>query len=146
VRNTRYRSRGLLWRALLLNALFLASSATYVSAHETLPSEWCIDPGTEPHILSEFEFSPDELQAYAERNSPKDNLSSDTGPEYPNHGIVDRWYWANQMSHAYCAAIGRSAMPFVIRPVEFNDPQNHHESYNFDNPLIGVCVVCVPGK
>jgi hypothetical protein len=134
----------------ILIALLSLSSVATLSAHDTLPSNWCIKPTTQPRIVSTFDFSPVELQAYSNQfpniDHPVCYIDPDTGERkcVDNHGIVDNWSAASRMSHAYCAAASSEAIPFVTGPAQFNDPDEHHAGYDFNLRLTGVCVVCVP--
>jgi hypothetical protein len=138
-----------------LIGLSLALSVSTLSAHETLPKNWCVDPATQPVIVSRFQFSPQQLKTLASQVPDPLSVSCDPGC---SHGIVDsvrdQWYEADHISRAYCAAPNTSqslrrsshsvtAMPFVTSPEAFNDPQNHHDAYDFSQGLSGACVVCV---
>lgn len=134
-------------------------------AHDTLPAKWCLDPNTAPVALFEFDIAPIELASYRRSNPILKNPPEDVqcGDER-SCGIVDDWFWADQMSREICAAQqeapqmpeadgraraaqtpqGPQAMPFVRSPVEFNATE-HHKRYRFNSGhLHGACVVCVP--
>lgn len=131
-------------------------------AHDTLPAEWCLDPNTVPVVVAHFDLAPETLLLYRERNP----ILKDPPPEIEctdlrSCGIVDDWFWANQMAEQFCidsqiesapepASLRkqepRSAkpMPFVHAPLSFN-ARDHHGEYSFRSGyLSGVCVVCKP--
>lgn len=117
-------------------------------AHETLPRNWCLEPNTVPKVLSNFEFTESDLMTYR-RDHPLPG--SDTCRADSSCGIVDDWFWANEMSQTFCSGAAlRNAlpgasegMPFVNLPAVFNAGE-HHRLYNFSHGLKGACVVCVP--
>lgn len=127
--------------------------ATPAFAHETLPTNWCLDPNTVPAVVAHFDFAPETLAAYRKRhpvltNPPVDLPCNDER----SCGIVDDWFWADQLSQEFCATTAlRSstpqaspAMPLVHLPEVFND-REHHSRYSFrSGHLTGACVVCVP--
>jgi hypothetical protein len=118
---------------MLCTLLFAASAA---GAHETLPPTWCADPQSNPIIVSSFSFNPLQLLQYSQLPRPGENC-----------GIVDSWHWAKRMAHEYCASVSNAsvpAMPFVDSPRTFNDEQQHHQLYRFEDGLAGACVVCPP--
>lgn len=146
----------------------LVSSALVAPAfaHDNLPAQWCMDPNTAPSVVAAFEFTPKALATYRAENPILVNPPEDVQcTDERSCGIVDDWFWADQMTQAFCAApqsapepAGQASrqtlgartaqpaqsMPFVQSPAEFN-AREHHESYQFgDGPLRGVCVVCVP--
>ena len=126
--------------------------ATPAFAHDALPSTWCLNPNTTPVIVKQFDFSPEALSNYRKRNpvlnSPAEGVIC--GDER-SCGIVDEWFWTNQMSQEFCAAASQQRtlspasmpMPFVRLPESFN-AEDHHQRYRFESGrLIGVCVACV---
>lgn len=132
---------------LSLPGLVLALGCSPAIAHETLPADWC-PVGTHPVTISEFRFTPDELMAYqaAHAEALAGNGSSCGDPK--TCGIVDQWFWAEDMAAGYCGGAGlRGTLPeeailFVESPESFNH-KHHHDLYRFDEgPLIGQCVVC----
>lgn len=150
-----------------LTSLLLGSAlAAPALAHETLPTQWCMDPNTAPSVVAQFEFAPATLTAYRARNpilrNPPEGVQC---VDERSCGIVDDWFWANQMIQDFCSAPAsvpaaqrtaqttqsgpstvqaESAMPFVRSPEEFN-VREHHQRYSFGiGPLKGVCVVCLP--
>lgn len=150
----------------LTSILIGSALAGPVFAHDTLPTQWCMDPNTTPAFVSEFEFAPAALTAYRARNPILKNPPQGVQcTDERSCGIVDDWFWANQMIQEFCSAppsvpvalrsartseaAARTAqatqpMPFVRSPAEFNVSE-HHQRYNFGiGPLKGVCVVCVP--
>ncbi len=103
------------------------------SAHETLDAGWCLDPHSSPELVSTFQFSDQDLDAYSKLPRPGESC-----------GVVDNWYWANRMAHEFCEVTvpNEVAMPFVAAPMQFNDTRNHHTLYKFRDGLNGSCVVC----
>ena len=126
--------------------------AAPVFAHDPLPANWCLDPNSAPHVVAHFDFSPGTLAAYRSRNPvltppPQGTQCSDVR----SCGIVDDWFWANQLSREFCSApalrgstsLASAPMPFVASPEAFN-AREHHSRYSFNSGhLTGVCVVCV---
>lgn len=148
-------------RGALLAALL--SVSPMLSAHDTLPAQWCADPNTVPVVVAQFDFPPEMLQAYREANPILNGLEEGgVCNDLKSCGIVDDWFWADQLSHEYCAGIGvqkqRTAtaqtspaptspaalpMPIVNTPDAFN-ARDHHSLYSFrKGHLVGACVVCV---
>ncbi|MBP6748008.1 MAG: hypothetical protein KA144_00085 [Xanthomonadaceae bacterium] len=138
-------------------------------AHDSLPAQWCMDPNTAPSVVAEFVFTPKALATYRAAHPILDNPPEDVQcTDERSCGIVDDWFWADQMAQAFCAAPQSApepegqasrtsralrtaqpaqpaqSVPFVHSPAEFND-REHHQRYGFDKgPLRGACVVCVP--
>ncbi len=131
--------------SLLGIGLLLAAPAF---AHETLPRNWCLDPNTVPKVLLNFTFNEAQLMTYRTEHPLPGN---DTCRADSSCGIVDDWFWANEMSQTFCSATAlRTALPqasegvpFVNSPAVFNGSE-HHRLYNFSHGLQGACVVCVP--
>jgi hypothetical protein len=126
--------------------------ATPAFAHDALPKTWCLNPNTTPIIVKSFDFAPETLSNYRKRNpvlrNPPEGV---TCGDERSCGIVDDWYWANQMSQEFCSTSSQQGvtspasapMPFVRLPESYNVTE-HHERYSFGSGrLIGVCVVCV---
>lgn len=119
-------------------------------AHETLARNWCLDPNTVPKVLLSFDFTETDLMNYR-KDHPLP--SSEACRTDSSCGIVDDWFWANEMSQAFClaTALRRSlpqaseGAPFVDFPAAFN-ANEHHRLYNFSHGLKGACVVCVPNE
>lgn len=149
-------------RRSFLPALALCASLAFsVSAHDTLPTAWCpVD--TQAVIVSTFSFAPTELAAYRTRQlaAGADVLGSDCGA-LKTCGIIDEWYWANQLAHDTCSGgvlqrggtlPSDAPMPFVSAPANFNLQtdtdgnriKDHHDLYRFKDGLQGTCVVCRP--
>ncbi|MBN8212814.1 MAG: hypothetical protein J0M09_07820 [Xanthomonadales bacterium] len=126
--------------------------ATPVFAHDTLPSNWCLDPNTVPTVVAHFDFSPETLTAYRKRNPvlkhpPVDLPCNDER----SCGIVDDWFWSDQLSQEFCATAAlrsstrqaSQSMPLVHQPEAFN-AREHHKLYDFrSGHLKGACVICV---
>lgn len=120
------------------------------SAHETMPKNWCLDPHTVPKLLSSFDFTETDLTNYR-RDHPLPG--TDACRTDSSCGIVDDWFWANEMSQAFCSAAAlrtslpqaSKGVPFVNLPAAFNAGE-HHRLYNFRDGLKGACVVCVPDE
>lgn len=140
-------------RRLLLSALALSLLlATPAFGHDTLPRTWCLNPNTTPVIVKHFNFAPQTLSIYRERNPVLKNPPKEvTCRDERSCGIVDDWYWASQMSQEFCSAGSQqramspdsAPVPFVSFPEVYN-AREHHERYSFGSgPLIGVCVACV---
>ncbi len=119
-------------------------------AHETLPRNWCLDPNTVPRVVLNFNFTETDLAVYR-RDHPLPG--TDACRTDSSCGIVDDWFWANEMSQTFCsgAALRTSlphaseGVPFVNLPAAFNTSE-HHRLYNFRDGLKGACVVCVPNQ
>lgn len=131
-------------------------------AHDTLPKEWCLDPNTVPVVVAHFDFAPETLALYRERNpilkDPPPDLQCN---DLRSCGIVDDWFWADQMAQQFCidsqtesapepASLraqepqNAKPMPFVHAPLSFN-ARDHHGEYSFrSGHLRGTCVVCKP--
>jgi hypothetical protein len=119
-----------LWHIRLCAALSISPLA---AAHNTLPADWCLDPASTPIVVSQFNFTPVQLQQYKDFPRPNEQC-----------GIVDNWHWAKRMAGEYCASVSNEsaqAMPFVDSPRIYNDELDHH-GYRFENGLRGACVVC----
>ncbi|NOT88564.1 MAG: hypothetical protein HOP03_10300 [Lysobacter sp.] len=124
--------------------------ATPAFAHETLPRNWCLDPNTVPKVVLNFDFTEADLTSYRNDHPLPGN---DTCRADSSCGIVDDWFWANEMSQTFCSAspLRRSlpraseSVPFVGLPATFNSSE-HHRLYNFRDGLKGVCVVCIPNE
>lgn len=154
---------------MLRNSSFLALGlgllAPLALAHDTLPARWCADPNANPIVTNSFNFTPDMLMAYREAHLADDSVLGGTCAPLKSCGIVDDWFWANQMAHEYCGGSlqqrnssalttqSHSVMPLVSAPGNFNltgdEDHNgiadHHDRYRFsDGNLIGVCVACPP--
>ena len=138
----------------LASMLFLAPT---LSAHDTLPAAWC-PVGTEPVIVGSFSFNEATLTSYRSLRLAAGGavLGSDCDKD-KTCGIIDEWYWANQLAHDTCGANplksgqgGEAAMPIVTAPDYFNANHDsdddgivdHHDKYRFWNGLQGACVVC----
>jgi hypothetical protein len=130
-----------------LLGLALALGWSPAFAHETLPAGWC-PVSTQPVIVGEFSFTSAQLAEY--RTAHSGVIGSTAGCTPKTCGIVDEWFWAQEMSASYCGGVGlRSSTPedavaFVEGPTSFNH-RYHHAQYRFDQgPLTGQCVVCRP--
>jgi hypothetical protein len=136
--------------------LFVANAvANAVSAHDTLPSTWCVAPNTRPVATAQFVFTPAQLAAYRDAHDEESGSVDGTQCDMlKTCGIVDDWFWANRMAHDYCdggldAGAARSGlvskqppMPFVSSPADYN-ARDHHALYRFsDGNLVGLCVAC----
>ena len=125
MRNTHYLSHICLCIALSVSPL--------PEAHNTLPADWCIDPESTPVVVSQFNFTPAQLQQFSVLARPDEHC-----------GIVDNWHWAKRMAGEFCAAVSggsAQAMPFVDSPRIYNEENGHHD-YRFNSGLRGACVVC----
>ncbi len=143
-------------RIVLVAGLAAASAA---SAHSELRSaEWCA--GGIVHYRGEFAFTHDQLQAEMQRNATRRCASGatsgaggapDIGSPTGTCGVFDPPYeTAVMMARTACggtASAGNapdngSTVAFVSEPQSFNDP-DHHETFNFDAGLRGMCGICV---
>jgi hypothetical protein len=118
--------------------------------------EWCANPNTVPIVVAYFDIAPTSLALYREQNpilkDPPPGLSCF---DMISCGIVDDWFWANQMAYQFCSQSQSAAqlastpqtstpMPIVQAPLAFN-AREHHQAYRFSSGhLVGACVVCAP--
>lgn len=126
-------------------SLLLVGSAV---AHNTLPENWC-PAGSTVKIVSEFSFSPSQLEAYRGIQDVRSGgEGSCTTAGLRTCGIIDDWFTAYSLTTGVCAGTGlrldepRKTMAFVLSPDSFN-AREHHELYGFDEGVHGVCVTCV---
>lgn len=153
-------------RNLCFPVLGLCLLAPIAFAHDTLSTQWCKDPNVVPVITKHFSFTPEMMLAYRMQHLEDDTVLGSTCQTPKSCGIVDDWFWANQMAHEYCGGSlqkkgtlltteSQTAMPFIIAPGDFNlsgDENNngiadHHDEYRFkDGNLTGMCVACPPGR
>lgn len=144
----------------LLLSLLATSTAL---AHDTLPKQWC-QAGTQLVIVGQFSFSERQLREYRASHLADTAVLGSTCSTVKTCGIIDEWYWANQMAHEYALDSGgghalRSGdlsmqrMPIVRSPKSFSlntdvDPSNgildHHDRYRFSQGLIGDYAICRP--
>ena len=135
----------------IASLMIVMSSLLYGSAfaHNTMPEDWC-PSGTTVKTVSEFSFTPTQLQTYRDL---QDEHSGGEGirinPETKTCGIIDDWFSAYALTAGICDATGlqlaapTKTVPFVLSPANFN-AKEHHERYQFkDGDLRGVCVICV---
>lgn len=146
-------------RAAALPFAFCLLVATSASAHDTLPKKWC-PSGTQPVVTGQFAFTAQQLADYrASRLGDTAVLGSECY-SVKTCGIIDEWYWANQMAHEYAmggalrsattAPVSQSPMPMVKSPASFNlngdkngnGIADHHDLYRFAQGLSGDYVVC----
>ncbi len=152
----------------LLSSLSLASlyslAVAPAHAHDTKPQAWC-PAGNQVVVVGTFSFTPQQLTEYYQRHRP--TATSVLGSECDSLktcGIIDEWYWANQMAHEGAldslsgaalrsAPLSTSPMPIVLSPKSFNltddvDPKNgildHHDRYRFSQGLAGQYIACRP--
>ena len=142
-------------RFALILATGLAVSCTALAHSELHSASWC-SSGIVAYA-GEFSFTPEELQAELNRRQQAGRIrcaeagETDTGG-VGTCGIFDPPYeTAVAMARAACGAPGSPTpafdspvVAFVVDPPTFNDP-SHHESFNFDAGLRGICGVCVSG-
>lgn len=127
------------------------SSLLYGSAfaHNTMPEDWC-PTGTTVKVVSEFSFTPTQLQTYRglhDERSGGGGTCTNSGIE--TCGIIDDWFMAYSLTAGICEgtalrlATPTKTVPFVLSPASFG-AREHHERYQFkDGVLRGVCVTCV---
>lgn len=144
--------------ASLLSLLLCLLAASTASAHDTVPATWC-PTGTQPVVLRQFSFSERQLIEYRRQRLSDASVLGSTCGTQKTCGIIDEWYWANQMAHEYALGLLRSAttalsespMPIVKSPSTFNlnvdlKPVNgildHHDQYRFSQGLAGDVVAC----
>lgn len=147
-------------RASALPFAFCLLVASTASAHDTLPTKWC-PSGTQPVVTGRFAFSERQLYDYRASRLGDASVLGSTCSTLKTCGIIDEWYWANQMAHEYAmgsqlhtatrAAVSESPMPVVTSPSTFNLNQDlkpvngiadHHDRYRFSQGLAGDYVVC----
>jgi hypothetical protein len=128
----------------IFSTLVLCTAAMLVRpahAHDTIPKDWCTEPGTRPVIVNSFRFDGKGLRDFLARC-----------------GIVDKddWYAAHAGALYYCntpASRERSSslspqsliVPYIKGPQSFYD-KDHHITYRIDDGLAGSCVMCVSEK
>ncbi|HVH36525.1 MAG TPA: hypothetical protein VM847_20710 [Tahibacter sp.] len=143
-------------RLALAFAAGLAVSCT-ASAHSEIPdAAWCA--GGRVAYSGEFAFTREELYAelYHRQQDALARCIQETGQ--PNTaggvgtcGIFDPPYeTAFMMARRVCGAPTNSApspddgvVAFVLEPASFN-ADDHHESFNFDSGIHGICGICLP--
>lgn len=144
--------------SVLTFALCLLAAAP-VSAHDTLPTKWC-PSGTQPVVTGQFAFTEAQLIAYRNERLADGAVLGSQCKGVKTCGIIDEWYWANQMAHEYAMsgmhkqsasmALSESRMPIVKTPTTFNlntdrnrnGILDHHDQYRFYQGLSGDYVVC----
>lgn len=122
----------------LFNAAIIAHPA---DAHDTIPKDWCTEPGTTPVIVSNFQFDGKGLNDFLAKC-----------------GIVDKddWYAAHAGALYYCntppseertsSSFQQSLIvPYIKGPKSFYE-KDHHLVYNISEGLAGSCVMCVSEK
>lgn len=144
-----------------LSLLLCLLAASTASAHDTVPKTWC-PTGTQQVVIRQFSFSESQLIEYRAQRLGDASVLGSTCSSVKTCGIIDEWYWANQMAHEYAlgshllrgtasAPLSESPMPVVTSPLTFNlnkdlKPVNgildHHDQYRFSQGLIGNVVVC----
>lgn len=110
-------------------------------AHDTIPKDWCTEPGTRPVIVSDFQFDGKGLHDFLAKC-----------------GIVDKddWYAAHAGALYYCntppseerpsSSFQQSLIvPYIKGPKSFYE-KDHHLVYNISDGLAGSCVMCVAEK
>lgn len=120
----------------LVPFVFLVTLAgtTTISAHETVPKDWCVDEATTPDIVDTFQFNGQQLRELVDKCGIVDLVKS-----------PDDWTQASAAVAMYCAEKGdasQAAVPFVSGPKGYVTPL-HHDKYRLDSGLGGVCAVCV---
>ncbi len=142
----------------LLSLVCLIAAST-ASAHDTVPRTWC-PTGMQMVVTRQFSFSERQLIEYRNQRLGDASVLGSTCNTLKTCGIIDEWYWANQMAHEYAlgqlrttsgTSLSESPMPVVKSPVTFNlnvdlKPVNgildHHDQYRFSQGLAGDVVVC----
>jgi len=144
-----------------LSLLFCLLAASTASAHDTIPRTWC-PAGTQQVVIRQFSFTERQLVDYRNARLGDASVLGSTCNTLKTCGIIDEWYWANQMAHEFAlgshlqrsaasASLSESPMPVVTSPSTFNlnkdvDPANgildHHDRYRFKQGLSGNVVAC----
>jgi hypothetical protein len=143
-----------------LSLLLCLLAASTASAHDTVPRTWC-PTGTQMVVTRQFSFSERQLIEYRNQRLGDASVLGSTCNTLKTCGIIDEWYWANQMAHEYAlgsqlrtttgTSLSESPMPVVKSPSTFNlnvdlKPVNgildHHDQYRFKQGLSGDVVVC----
>jgi hypothetical protein len=136
-------------RTSLLLAIAMATSMSTLG-HETIPSGWCLAPGSQPQIAQTFSFTQPQMIALAQQVEqslgPEGLIAAGLAPREADGrcGIVDRWLMANYIAQHYCTMQTGNATVIA----NFTGPSsflsaNHHGSYNYGGGLHGACAVCV---
>lgn len=146
-------------RAAALPFAFCLLVATTASAHDTLPTKWC-PTGTQPVVTGQFTFTEQHLVDYRAGRLADGAVLGSECYSVKTCGIIDEWYWANQMAHEYAlggalrtattAPVSQAPMPIVKSPATFNlnsdkngnGIADHHDQYRFKHGLSGDYVVC----
>lgn len=123
-------------------------------AHNTLQTaDWC-EQGT-IRYTHDFTFSRNELAAEFLRRQQAASALCVVRPDPTSGGVgtcgvFDPPYeMARSMARAACGAaestspVPDTAVAIVVEPQSFNDA-NHHQDFNFDAGLSGMCGVCIP--
>lgn len=144
-----------------LSLLLCLLAASTASAHDTVPKTWC-PAGTQQVVLRQFSFSERQLLDYRRAQQSSTQVLGSDCKTAKTCGIIDEWYWANQMAHEYAlgvlstqalrtTSVQNAPMPIVRSPLTFNlntdtKPVNgildHHDQYRFSQGLAGDVVVC----
>lgn len=136
------------FRTTLLAAIAIAASMS-TSAHETMPTGWCLSPTQQPQIVQTFSFTQQQIRnmaLQAEQMLGPEGLIAEGLAEREADGrcgIVDRWKMANYLAQHYCAAQtgNATAIANITGPAGFFGP-NHHATYNYGGGLQGSCAIC----
>ena len=97
-------------RAPTLSLLLCLLAASTASAHDTVPKTWC-PTGTQLVVIRQFSFSERQLIEYRNQRLADGSVLGSTCNTLKTCGIIDEWYWANQMAHEY-------AMGSLLRKVK----------------------------
>lgn len=141
-----------------LSLLLCLLAASTASAHDTVPKTWC-PTGTQQVVLRQFSFSERQLVEYRNQRLADGSVLGSACNTLKTCGIIDEWYWANQMAHEFAlgsllrttTSLSESPMPVVRSPLTFNlnvdlKPVNgildHHDQYRFSQGLAGDVVAC----
>lgn len=139
-------------------AVGLAVSGSVAAHFEFQNDDWCtqgVIQYTGPFALTHNELAAalQEEQA-AVANCAQARSTPDSSGD-AHCGIFDppgQYQTARRMARAACGAVesstgapDNSVVAFILEPQSFND-RDHHETFNFDVGVSGICGICLPHR
>lgn len=155
------RRTSILVSMLALSVFTLLATAS-ADAHDTRPRTSC-PAGTQVAVVGHFDFSEQQLiDYYLSQSGMAKQVLGSTCFNALTCGIIDEWYWANQLAHESAletlstrqlrtTALSNTPTPIVRYPETFNltsdtNPKNgiidHHDQYRFAQGLSGDYLGC----
>jgi len=143
-------------------ALFLAclTAGGPAGAHPLAIAEARCPTGYRWAVVGHFAFSQDQLIAYRALRLASGAPGGVTCPTAKTCGIIDDWFWANELAHeaplapmrsaAAASSTGAAVLPVVRGPDSFllntdlnrNGIADHHDQYRFHMGLFGDYMGC----